>query len=72
MQASFTRREKALNGLGQLKATMFAMYLMFETWDKDEKHTFACEVPLTPACLHPPPRLSVPASPYPPMHIPPP
>ena len=44
VQASFTRREKALHGLGQLKGTLFAMYLMFETWDSDESLAFAAQV----------------------------
>jgi len=44
VQASFSRREKALQGLAQLKATMFSMYLMFQTWDKDGQGVFASQV----------------------------
>eukprot|EP00802_Teleaulax_amphioxeia_P010920 Tamp_10950.p1 GENE.Tamp_10950~~Tamp_10950.p1 ORF type:complete len:290 (+),score=51.82 Tamp_10950:877-1746(+) len=44
VQASFTRREKALHGLGSLKGSLFAMYLMFQTWDRNQDGVFAAEV----------------------------
>eukprot|EP00960_Hanusia_phi_P066351 766380-Hanusia_phi.AAC.2 len=43
-QASFTRRERALSCLGSLKGTMFALFLMFKTWDRDQDTKFVEEV----------------------------
>ncbi|EKX51978.1 hypothetical protein GUITHDRAFT_161484 [Guillardia theta CCMP2712] len=54
VQASFTRRERALSCLGSFKGTMsvfewtrngrFALFLMFKTWDRDEEAKFVGEV----------------------------
>jgi hypothetical protein len=44
VQASFQRREKALASLASLKGAIFAVYLMFKTWDKDEAGKWAQEI----------------------------
>jgi len=44
VQASFGRREKALSALGELKGTLFTVYLMFKCWDKGEEGSAAEEV----------------------------
>jgi hypothetical protein len=35
VQAGFQRRDDALDAMARLKGAMFAMYLMFRTWEKD-------------------------------------
>jgi hypothetical protein len=35
VQAGFSRRDDALNALAKLKGSMFTVYLMFKTWERD-------------------------------------
>ena len=44
VQASFQRRERALSELAALKSTIFSIYLMFKTWDKNGNGKPAAEV----------------------------
>ena len=44
VQASFQRREKALAALSSLKGAIFAVYLMFKTWEKEGTGRWALEV----------------------------
>ena len=44
VQASFQRRERALSALASLKGTIFAVYLMFKTWEKEDTGKPAAEV----------------------------
>lgn len=44
VQASFQRRERALAALSSLKGAIFAVYLMFKTWEKEGTGKWALEV----------------------------
>jgi hypothetical protein len=44
VQASFQRRERALAALASLKGAIFAVYLMFRTWEKEGTGKWASEV----------------------------
>ena len=44
VQASFQRREKALMALASLKGALFAVYLMFRTWEKEGTGKWAMDI----------------------------
>eukprot|EP00292_Cryptomonas_paramecium_P000132 CAMPEP_0113729556 /NCGR_PEP_ID=MMETSP0038_2-20120614/42627_1 /TAXON_ID=2898 /ORGANISM="Cryptomonas paramecium" /LENGTH=243 /DNA_ID=CAMNT_0000661435 /DNA_START=89 /DNA_END=817 /DNA_ORIENTATION=- /assembly_acc=CAM_ASM_000170 len=46
VQASFQRRERALAALASLKGSIFAVYLMFKSWDRERTGKWATEAEL--------------------------